>query len=239
MTTQSELTQSIDAAFNALYLAGSGYQLSGRQYHGTIQGRRVDAYYKRPMRGRHGRGGTTNSLTIYLSARLNVRLFVGAKVPSEDEWVLRLFHRSMMTVEDPAYDHLSVSAPDEIWARDLLADRAAKPAILRLSTPLHGEGRRLLLEPRALHTELWAFDSFAETTLQQIVDDLFVVAEAGEGILPPHQTATESVFERYLRDRGRFAWYGLGGCLLAGCALFACSILCSAVPMFLDFLRSH
>ena len=117
MTTQNEFKQSIDAAFDALNLSGSGYLMNHRQYHGTIQGRRVDAYYKMAMPGRAGHRGTTNSLTIYLSARLNVRVYIGAHVTAGDERILRQFHRSMMTVDDPAYDHLSVSAPDEIWAR--------------------------------------------------------------------------------------------------------------------------
>jgi hypothetical protein len=35
----------LDAAFSPLGLAGSGLNLTGRQYHGTLQGRRVDVYY--------------------------------------------------------------------------------------------------------------------------------------------------------------------------------------------------
>src|SRR5713101_4380521 len=34
----------LDAAFSPLGLAGSGFNLTGRQYHGTLQGRRVDVY---------------------------------------------------------------------------------------------------------------------------------------------------------------------------------------------------
>jgi hypothetical protein len=62
------LARNLDLSFNPLGLNGKPFLYYGRQYHGTIPGRLVDAYFHREP-----------SLDFYIACDVNTRLGIGLK----------------------------------------------------------------------------------------------------------------------------------------------------------------
>jgi hypothetical protein len=103
----------LDEAFAPLGLQGKMYLTNGRQYHGAMGGRPVDAYFYR---------GPT--LDLYLGASLKTRMSVGVK-DRVGQAIAGMFNRQTMPATDPDLDRLSVYTLDETWARELLNDPGA------------------------------------------------------------------------------------------------------------------
>jgi hypothetical protein len=211
----------MDAAFTPLGLSGQMYLLNGRQYHGTHIGRQVDAYFYR---------GPT--LDLYVSTPVKTRLSVGVR-DRVGTAIARAFNREPSDPGDPELSHLSLYALDEAWARDLLADRTAKAALLRL-TKDEGpyELRQFHLQPGALQLRLYR-TSQSHITFENVelwVNDLLAIARAAEGMAPPQQTAEATPLERTVQsNRGAFLLPALG----ITCGVLAVIGVCTVVPMAL------
>lgn len=215
----------LDEAFTPLGLAGKMYLTNGRQYHGQVSGRQVDAYiYRGP------------TLDVYVGTPVKTRASIGAK-DRVGQAIAGWFKRQPFSINDPELDHLSLYALDEIWVRDLLSEPAAKAALLRLTTEATGlELRQLHLQPEAFllrlyhtHTKLITADN-----LRQWLADLQTLARAAESLPAPQQTVEATRLERNTRsNRGAFLLPAIGIvfgllCIISLCGMIPAIFLLSA-----------
>ena len=184
----------LDALFAPLGLTGQTYMISGRQYHGTIQGRQVNVYFYR--------GPTLN---VDISTPLQTRLGVASKAADTMAFA-RLLNRQPLSLADPALSDMTVFAMDEDWTRSLLANPHMPGRLQRL---IHFEGfftrRNVLLRPGWLRLSLYGnrnlfrWDITPEQ-VQQWFDNLLAVARIAEGLPAPQITDQESEAERMARS---------------------------------------
>lgn len=211
----------LDEAFTPLGLAGSMHYLNGRQYHGTVGGRRVDAYFYR---------GPT--LDLYLSTPLKTRLGIGTR-DSVGAAIAGLVNRRPIALDDPGLRHLSVFPLDEAWSRALLADPTARTALLRLTAD---EGpfelRQVFVQPESLLLRLYRTrqSNITPENVRQWFNDLLTVARAAESLPPPQQTAEASGLERTTRsNRNALLLPALGVVFVLLCGLSVCALVPVAV----------
>jgi hypothetical protein len=208
----------LDLAFTPLGLTGKMYLLSGRQYHGALFGRQVDAYFYRGP-----------ALDLYVSTSVKTRLSVGAR-DRVGAAIARAFKREPFDPGDPDVSHLSLYTLDESWARELLRDRTARAALLRLTAD---EGpyelRQFHITPGALQLKLYHTHQ-SRITFEHVelwVNDLLAIARVAEGLSPPAQMVEATGLERAAQsNRGAF----LVPTLAITCGLLAVLMLCAAVP---------
>jgi len=208
----------LDDAFTPLGLTGSLYLLNGRQYHGTVAGRRVDVYfYRGPM------------LDLYLSTPLKTRLSIGQK-DSVGQAVAGLINRQPVNLNDPELSRLNVFPSDETWTRALLADPVAKGALLRLTSD---EGpyelRQVHLQPEAFLLKLYHTDQKRITleNARQWLSDLTTLARIAESLPAPEKIIEASPLEKSTRvDRNKFILPIFG----ITCGIVAVLSLCAIIP---------
>ncbi|MBS3783859.1 MAG: hypothetical protein KGY78_05410 [Anaerolineae bacterium] len=187
----------LDEAFTPLGMEGERYMLTGRQYHGTVEGRDVDVrFYRGPM------------LELHLSTPLQTRFGV-AEVGSTTPALARLFGREPLDLDDPALSGLRVYALDEGWSHSLLADPEAQRLVRQLLSA--GESwalvRQVVLGPgafrlRLYHSQrLFGFEITPEEA-QRWLDDLLALTRIAERLPGPTVTAEESAGERLARSGG-------------------------------------
>ena len=205
----SARARGLDAAFTPLGLRGGMYFLNGRQYHGQIAGRAVDVYFYR---------GPT--LDLYLAAKLGTRLGLGLQ-NRVGTALAGLLKRPALELTDPVLADYSVYAHYETWARALLRDPAAGPALERLLRDLGGyELRQLHAQPDAWLLRLYHTytDRITPDSVRGWLRDLEFLARSAEALPPPAAADEPSALERRLRsDRGSFN----NRVMLITCAVFA------------------
>jgi len=187
----------LDAIFTPLGLAGERYLLTGRQYHGTVEGRQVSArFYRGPM------------LELHLGTPLQTRFGV-AEEGSTTLALAGLFGRQPLALDDPDLSGLHIFALDEGWTRSLLADPEARTLIRRLMRA--GESwalvRQVVLGPGTLRLRLYRSKrlfkyEIAPEEARRWLDDLLALARIAEGLPAPRVTAEESSAERLARSGG-------------------------------------
>ncbi len=180
----------LDAAFAPLGLAGKGFALNGRQYHGVIDNRHVDIYFYR---------GPT--LDIYLSASINTRMGIGLK-GSHHRMASSLLHHPEMLMADPELSHFGFYPLDEAWGRALLEAPVSKQVVLRLMAAAPGlEFRNLVFQPEAVHLQINRIN-LADITGDKVsawLNDLISLAVIAESLPTPHSMVTASSMERRAR----------------------------------------
>jgi len=191
-----------DAVFEPLGLGGEVYQTFFRQYHGTVQGRSVAAYfYRGPV------------LEIEVATRLQTRLGVTRQEHTDTRFLGGLMQHTPLVLDGSALAELMVFAPDEGWARELLARPHVVDALLRL-TALTGmfSRQQVILSPgtwklmcsgsrRLFGTEL---------SMDQVrgwLDDLFTIADVAESGSAPRIVAELTSLERFARESRRKTRY--------------------------------
>jgi hypothetical protein len=202
----------LDAAFSPLGLTGSAFNLAGRQYHGSFQGRRVDFYYT-PGTGGLRAYASPSKLDLYLATPLKTSLVVATK-EALTEAAASLMNRPQLQQNDADWAQRDIFALDEAWSRALLSDPAAKSAILRLTADQGTfELRQFYLRPEALHLALYRFPQSLLTpqNVQEWMGDLLATARIAESLPAPQKTEEASGLERDARtDRNRFTVLGWG-----------------------------
>jgi hypothetical protein len=184
----------LDAAFDPLGLNGRAYLWNGRQYHGAVGGRQVDAYYYRGP-----------SLDIYIASSLHTRMGIGLKgrLP---QMASRITNQPELILKDPAFAQLVISSIDENWGGDLLGNAEAREAILRLESALPGfEFRNLLFQPEALQLQIYLMNpgSITPEKLCGWMEDLANLVGIAESLPAPLVTAMATPIERRARiNRG-------------------------------------
>jgi hypothetical protein len=173
----------LDAAFTPLGLRGSLYMLTGRQYHGTVEGRQVDAYFYR---------GPT--LDLRVGTPLQTRLTVTEEA-AVSATLARVFSYQPLALDAPGLQGLSISALDEDWARALLGSPWVQERLQRL---VAGEGWALLrqvhLQPGTLYLRLYRNRNLFRYDIspqqaRQWLDDLLALARIAESLPMPRVTA--------------------------------------------------
>ncbi len=117
-------TRILDAAFIPLGLTAKAYLWNGRQYHGTLNGRQVDAYF---YRGPH--------LDIYISSTINTRFGIGLK-GRFSQIASNVLHRPELVINDSELAHLSFYPLDGAWGQEILSASSSQgcyPAVDRSS----------------------------------------------------------------------------------------------------------
>ena len=210
----------LDAAFKPLGLEGRMYLTNGRQYHGSVRGRQVDAYfYRGPI------------LDLYVAAPLRTRFGISLK-SGLGSLAADLLKREPLQISDPAFDRLALYALDERWARDLLDDPRARELILELTqdeTPI--EIRQLLFQPQAVHLKLQHthLDLITPENVNAWTAALVELAELAERLTPAWVTAEESSLEQKSRmERSAFTLPVIG----ITCGFFALMTICILVITF-------
>ncbi|MCJ7551375.1 MAG: hypothetical protein MUQ30_17025 [Anaerolineae bacterium] len=191
-----------DAAFEPLGLGGEVYQSFFRQYHGTVQGRSVAAYfYRGPV------------LEIEVETRLQTRLGVTRQEHADTRFLGGLMQHTPLVLDDSALAELMVYAPEEVWARELLARPHVVDALLRL-TALTGMFTRqqVILSPGTW--KLMCSGSRRlfgiELSMDQVrgwLDDLFSIAGVAESGPAPRIVAELTSVERFARKSRRKTKY--------------------------------
>jgi len=216
----------LDAAFAPAGLSGRSYGLIGRQYHGLIRGRPVDAYLER---------GPT--LEIYVASNLGTRMAVGTR----DDLGLglaRTLNQQPLEIADPNFRNLSASTKDETWTRDLLADPHAREILLRLA---QAEGpyelRHVVIQPDALVLRLVRplMSSLNPANLHGWTDDLLALARIAETLPPPRERLEPSRLERNSRtNRGAFLLPAFGLIVAILAAVVACPLVVIGIVAYLN-----
>lgn len=214
--------RALDAAFSPLGLTGSAFNLTGRQYHGTFQGRRADVYYT-PGTGGLRAYTSPSKLDLYLATPLKTSLVVATK-EALTEAAASLMNRPPLQQNGADWAQRDIFALDEAWSRALLSDPAAKSAILRLTADQGTfELRQFYLRPEALHLLLYRFPQSLLTpqNVQQWMSDLLATARVAENLPAPQKNEEASGLEREVRtDRNRFTLM-VWGIVLGGAAIMA------------------
>ncbi len=217
----------LDAVFLPLGLAGSALGLSGRQYHGSVQGRRVDVYYV-PATGGWQAFGSPAKLDLYVATPLKTSLSVVTR-DAVIEAAARLMQHPALQLNGAEWSGCDIFALDPDWSSALLADPAAKPAILRLTTNQGAfEQRQFSLRPEALqlHSRRMPTQLLTSPNAQGWMDDILLIARVAESLPPPVKTEVVSSLERAARtDRNRQTLLGYGIGLGVALAVIVCVTL--------------
>lgn len=196
--TVTRRARRLDALFEPLGLSGSAYQLWFRQYHGSVAGREMAAYFRR---------GPT--LEIEVPVPVQTRLSVTGR-DVDTMMFAGLANRTPMDLADPSLDELAIFGLDEGWARTLLGRPEVADALRRL---VRFEGfflrRQVLLTPGWLTLRLhgnrnlfrWDLDAGQVRGWFDALQELALAVEAAPA---PRVTDEESGAERVARSiRGR------------------------------------
>jgi len=187
----------LDAVFTPLGLTGKSYMLTGRQYHGAIEGRQVSARFQRGPR-----------LELHLGTPLQTRFGV-AEEGSTTLPLARLSGRQPLALDDPDLSGLHILALDEGWTRSLLADPEARRLIRRLMSA--GESwalvRQVVLGPGTFLLRLYRSKRLFKYEItpeeaRRWLDDLLALARIAEGLPAPSVTDEESSAERLVHTGG-------------------------------------
>ncbi len=187
--------RTLDAALAGVGLAGRMLSLNGRQYHGNVSGRQVDAYF--------GRGPT---LDVYVGTRLLTRLTVGRR-DRVGQALAGLVNRTPLALDDVQLESLAIYPHDAAWTLQLLNDARVRDRLLRL-TDDHAPGagrfeiRQLVLQPEALLFRLHRVSTRGVTAeaVQSWLTDLAALLRLMEDAPPPTVTDQANAFERTFRS---------------------------------------
>jgi hypothetical protein len=217
----------LDAAFNPLGLTGKAYLWNGRQYHGTLNGRQVDAYFYRGP-----------SLAIYIASPLNTRLGIRLK-GRLSQMASSMYNRPELVTTDPELAHLGIFPLDERWGRELLENSQAKADILRLTTTEERfEFRNLLFQPEAIQLQIHRFklSTITAENLRIWVYDLLDLVGMAESLPAPHVTAVATILERETRlNRSGFTLPILG--ITCGVIGFFAIIITIIIILFFNLAK--
>jgi hypothetical protein len=210
----------LDDAFTPLGLEGRMYLTNGRQYHGVVRGRQVDAYfYRGPI------------LDLYVAAPLRTRFGISLK-SQLGSLAADLLKREPLQISDPAFSHLALYALDERWARDFLDDPRARELILQLTRDEYTfEIRQLLFQPQSIHLKLQYthLDLITPESVNAWTAALIELADIAERLTPARVTAEESGLEQKSRmERSAFVLPVVG----VTCGFFALMTICILVITF-------
>lgn len=213
-------THWLDEALAPLGLEGKSYSLSGRQYHGTYQGRQVDIlFYRGP------------TFSMFVGTPLKTQLSVGER-SGMGLALGRAFKREPLTTADPRLENMVVYAHEEAWGQALIAQPETAAVLNRL---INGESDFLLpqfhLYPDAFLLQLYRskglFDfKIRPEQVQAWFNDVLKLAQIAEALPPPQEVVEASRLQTVSRT-GEVSKWGIW--IAIGLLLFL--FLCLVIPM--------
>jgi hypothetical protein len=195
-------TRALDEAFRAMGIAPTGAMLNIREFHGTLNGRPLDAMFARrgPLLEIHL--GTTLHTTLAVGTRTALGAIVRSAVNAQE-----------IPMADPAFANLVVSADDPQWAYAALQNAAFREAVLRaVQDPSGRELRVFALRPGAVKLTRHYFDPDAmPAQIAAMAQHLEAIARIVEQFPPPARQVPLSAMEQ----RARTAPTRMGGVIVA------------------------
>ncbi|MCJ7622915.1 MAG: hypothetical protein MUO76_05395 [Anaerolineaceae bacterium] len=180
----------MDDIFIPLGLEGRSYTITGRQYHGTIAGRKVDVlYYRGP------------ALNIYIESDIGTRLSLS---PSDNiiPALSGLFKKEPFRLDDIPDQVITVIAHEERWARQLVAQAEVVGLVRELvfddTDFLY---QQVFLSPGSLSFRLFGTDKMFDVKIDpqqgsRWVDTLIRLTEYVEQKPAPEEHLEESELEQ-------------------------------------------
>lgn len=206
----------LDPAFAALGIRGRALGLNGRQYHGSVRGRRLDATYFRGARGSLG-----PVLEVHVECRVMTKLALGTRTGA-GTFLGGLLGLTELRLPDADYARFVASASEPEFATALLSNPRVKAELLALLVdPRDEEMRTFSLRPGVVSFTRRFFDAGALSgaELRRTSDALLALAELAEASPAPRVVEAPSALEQSLRQSP-----GRAGCLIAG-ALIALAVV--------------
>lgn len=218
----SRRTHWLDEAMAPLGLEGKSYGISGRQYHGSFQGRQVDIlFYRGP------------TFSMFVGTPLKTKISV-AERNRLGLGLARAFKREPLPTMNPDLEDMVVYAHEEAWGQALIARSEATAVLRRL---VYGESKFLLHQVH-LYPESFLFRMYRSKGLfdfkigpeevQAWFSDMVKLAEIAEALPLPQEALEASRLEQGSRT-GEAAKWGLW----IGVGIVAVLCLSSFVPLIL------
>ena len=168
-----QIGQALDPALEPLGFTAEGYMGLGRQYHGALDGRRVEITYQPPQTIRRA------LLNITVDADIGTRAAVVPKRP-----LLDCADCPEVDVGMPELGQFLVVAEDSAWMQHLLAKPANAAVMERLLSDQKALGaREIYFQPERIWLRAHP-QQLTEDRLHQWLDDLLALAEAAETNAP-------------------------------------------------------
>ena len=162
----------LDPVLISMGLSSQNYLLFGRQYHGEIEGRKVDIFFVPSQLI------WPTQLNIYVEADLGTRVAIGQQRP-----LLDCRDCVQLDVGEAGLSGLHVVAQEEERADRLLSNSAAREALTRLLDEQEVYGlREVYLQPERIWLRAHP-RGMGEGQFRQWVDDLLALAGAAERAL--------------------------------------------------------
>ena len=196
--------RNIDAVFTPLGLAGRMHMMSGRRHEGDFHGAHVETFfYRGPI------------LDIFLYAPFGAEATFGV-----DNLVARaaadLLSREPIATTDPALADFRVFAADQAWIGRVLADNAAREAIVRLlRTP--GPGSPLLQFQADRLLLRFAYADIRKVTTEQLrgwLTEMLLLAQRLAELPPPEIPAQPHLLDQKVRSSLLASPWGIMGIAL-------------------------
>lgn len=181
---------SLDEAFTTIGLEGKAYQIGGRQFHGTAQGRTIEVYLQRgPM------------LDIHVHAPFKTEVAIGTK-SSLGSAINRAIKREPMQLGNPLYEQMLIFAKDEEWTRKLLDTRKAGEALNHLMPSRTTELRQVQISADTILFRIHRVNPghITSEAVQNWLGAIFLLIEAAENLPEPTITTEPSDFARNVRQ---------------------------------------
>lgn len=206
---QRRFIQQLDPAFEALGLEArsSGLGMSGREYHGTVEGRELHVYYYR----RYTR--SMGSLATYQGSVLDIHVYtptlktrVGISLRNQiGQAINRVIQSKEVEIADPDYADVMAYAKDESWTSGFLENEEAKTRILHLiNEPSPAGLGQVIIFPEMLNVKLLRLpeDQLTPDVARQWIEDAIALAEIAEDQPAPFEVIEPNRLERTIREGG-------------------------------------
>lgn len=206
---QHRYINQLDPAFEALGLEArsSGFGMSGREYHGMVDGRELHVYYYRRYTRRMG------SLATYEGSVLDVHVYTpslktraGISLRNKiGQAINRMIKSEEVEIADPDYADVMAYAKDENWTLGLLEDEEAKTRILRLiNDPSPAGLGQVIVFPEMLNVKLLRLPEAQLTpeVARQWIEDAIALAEIAEDQPATFEVIEPTRLERTIREGG-------------------------------------
>ncbi|MEJ2757104.1 MAG: hypothetical protein P8046_01360 [Anaerolineales bacterium] len=212
----------VDKIFTGFSLKASRLNITGRQYHGKIQGREVDVLYSRgPI------------LTVYVSIGVMTRLSVS---DSEDiiRGIANIFHQKPISLQE---EGLTIYAHEAAWAQGFLAVSPVRELLKGLLFEQHPFlVRQVLIIPgrlmlRYYRSKQGADFEFSAEQASRWMDELLQLAAFAEAQPTPQKTIPVSEIHEQARIKSNDSL----GWVIAG-VIFMLTILALGLSMGAIFL---
>lgn len=175
----------LDAYFEPFGLQGSRYTISGRQFAGVVDGRRVYVRYLRP------------GLTIHVQSETGTRMGIGLESAIGEALGSSLAPRMKRVDPGGELGGLAASALDESWGRALLDDESARAALGKLLIYEGAQIRSVTVSPQAVTLNArYITTAFLEGgSLRTVFEGLAALAGAAEDVPAPLERAEPAAFD--------------------------------------------